>query len=587
VTIDRRTLLKGIGLSFVAGSTALLTACGSENAAPDDVTSAGDTAAAATDTTAGSTTTATAAATTEAAPTTTGAPVPVERLTLAGGKFGYPTPFLYTRAPGLANTLMMFDTLLWKDGTGEVIPWLATAWEVSPDGLTWTFTLHDKAMWHDGTPVTADDVAFTFDYLVNGPAKTAPSGIVGKPDIVASVVASDAHTAVFTLARPSATFAVTVAGKVPILPKHIWSAVADPATFREPTALIGSGPYKAGSIDEAAGAYLYTANEAFHLGVPVVRELAFVPTSDELRSLAAGELDGASPASEEGLPDGALAEFENEDYEILQQDGEYARVMQFNLTHGFPYDNVAFRQAVAYAVDRKDLVKRILLGDGLPGSLGGLPPKSPWLAPDLPAYDVDTKKAEELLDSIGMARSGGTGSRTLPDGATFTMTIQVSSRDKEQTSELVKQYLNAVGLDVQLNVLDGAAADSAAAAGEYDAALIGYSLSSDPDSLRIRLSSKVKSMSFSRIQGYVNEEFEKVAGAQSAILDPEARKAPVTAMQKIVAADVPAIPLYHGTSYFVYRVSDFHGFYFTPGSVWGSYPGILNKHGFTTGRTSG
>ena len=57
-------------------------------------------------------------------------------------------------------------------------------------------------------------------------------------------------------------------------------------------------------------------------------------------------------------------------------------------------------------------------------------------------------------------------------------------------------------------------------------------------------------------------------------------------MQKIVANDVPAIPLYHATSYFVHRNMDFDGFYFTPGSVWGGYPGILNKHGFTTGRTT-
>ena len=86
-------------------------------------------------------------------------------LTFPGQDWGYPSPAaFYPREPGYIRMSFLFDTLTWKDEAG-IIPWLANGWEVSEDGTRWTFTLHPGVRWHDGQPLTAGDVAFTFEYM--------------------------------------------------------------------------------------------------------------------------------------------------------------------------------------------------------------------------------------------------------------------------------------------------------------------------------------------------------------------------------------------------------------------------------------
>ena len=159
-----------------------------------------------------------------------------------------------------------FDTLLWKDSTGQPISWLAESWKRSDDGREWRFTLRDGVKWQDGQPLTADDVVFTFDYLSNGPGKANP-GIFG-PVPGMEVLAEGPQVVVFRLPSPIAPFEVTVAGRVPILPKHIWSGVSDPVKWRDPKALVGSGPYRLVTYDQPTGSYLFTANESYFLGPP-------------------------------------------------------------------------------------------------------------------------------------------------------------------------------------------------------------------------------------------------------------------------------------------------------------------------------
>jgi len=89
---------------------------------------------------------------------------------------GYPTPYAAIRGPGRLVTTFMFDTLAYPDVTGVPKPWLAQSWQESPDGKTWTFNLHPNVTWSDGQPLTADDVAFSFDYDLHGPG--AATGVV-------------------------------------------------------------------------------------------------------------------------------------------------------------------------------------------------------------------------------------------------------------------------------------------------------------------------------------------------------------------------------------------------------------------------
>ena len=520
-----------------------------------------------------------------------GGPAAVEQLRLRGGPFGYPSPFAYVRGPGLVYAGFAFDTLVWKDSTGQLIPWLATEWTHSPDGREWRFTLRDGVRWHDGQPLTAEDVAFSFQYLTRGPGRQ--TGVIHTQgvDVIAEAVAEAPNRVVVRLQRPYAPFEESIAGRLLIIPRHVWADVTDPARLREPRALVGSGPYRVESADEGTGRYLFTANDDHFLGRAYVRRLELSPSPDPLRALERGEVDaGSFFLEEQGPPEQALAAFSDRDrWGRIESPGEWTRALHFNMTKGFPYADKAFRQAIAYAVDRKDLVDRILLGRGQPGSAGILAPSHPFAAKDLPAYDRDVEKAKALLDQIGLRDTNGDGKRDLPDGMPFSPELLTSSQFSPKTPELVKEYLRAVGIEVRINSLDGPAADEATTRGAYELALIGYGgLGGDPDfPLRLRLSSRVPARSFFNVLGYENPQYEDLAARQSTMLDAGQRKNVVQDIQRIVAEDLPSLPLYVPTRLLIFRKGGFDAWYFTPGGVWGAYPGPENKQAFVTGRTTG
>ena len=517
-------------------------------------------------------------------------PASIERLRLAGGDRGYPTPFAYLKGPGLVHVNFVFDTLIWKDSTGAYIPWLAQTWERSPDGTEYRFVLRDGVRWQDGQPLTADDVVFTFDYITKGPG-TNLTGFIGKPN-VKEVVAESPTTVVVRLPGPSALFEPTVAGRVPIIPRHIWESVTDPAKFLQPEAVIGSGPYKLASYDRATGSYLYVANESYFLGAPYVKRLEFVPAPNELVALQRGEIDLATAGIEnleEPIPDAAFSAFQNDTkLDMLVAPGEANRSLHFNLTKGFPFDDKRFRQAVAYAIDRDDLVKRILFGRGEPGSSGNLAPSHPYLAPNLPTYAKDVAKAKALLDEIGLRDANGDGVRDLPDGTAFHPELQANSLFSTDTPALIKEYLRAVGIDVDVKILDQATSDANGTQGRYEMALFTYGgMGGDPDFLRTRLSAKAPATVYSKIHGYNNPRFEELAAKQATTLNESDRKPLVQEMQRIVAEDLPLLSLYVPNRVLISAKSAFDAWYFTPGGLFGLHPGPLNKQAFVTGQKAG
>ena len=510
-------------------------------------------------------------------------PARVEVLRLAGGNLGYPSPYAYNKGPGLAHTFLIFDSLLWKDSTGNLMPWLASAWERSADGTQWTFTLRDGVTWQDGQPFTADDVAFTFDYITKGPGKNA-LGVIGVVPVTESVVLAP-NKVMLKLDKPYAPFEETVAGRVPIVPKHVWSAVTDPAKYRDPQAVVGTGPYTLVSYDEAAGSYEYAANENYWLGPPYVKRLQFVPAPNERLALERGEIDIANITE---TPDDVItAMTKDPKYGVITAPGESTTALHFDQLKGFPFNDARFRQAVAYSIDRNDMVKRLLLGNGEPGFMGNVAPSSPWAAPDLPAYNRDVVKAKALLDDVGLKDANGDGVRDLPNGDAFTPELLITAT-QSKTADLLKEYLRDVGLNVQVKSVDQAASDAAVTESRFEMALVGYgALGSDPDWLRQRLSSKLQSKSFLRIQGWNNASFEDAAAKQLVTVDPNERKQLVYQMERAVAEDVPVIALTLPTRLAIFNKAVFSDWYYTPGGVFGLYPYVLNKHALAVGKKVG
>jgi peptide/nickel transport system substrate-binding protein len=476
---------------------------------------------------------------------------------------GYPQPYAAIRGPGRLITTYIFDTLAFPDVTGEPKPWLAKSWTTSPDGKTWTFTLNDNVKFHDGVPLTSDDVVFTFNYNLTGPGASA--GVAQGVTYIDTVTAPDPKTVVIQLKTVRPSFLQDIAGTFgfAIMPKHIWSSVTDPAKFQGPTALIGSGPYKLENFDLTTNSFNFVANDDFYLGPAKVKQFQVVPVADALLALDRGEVDAASGGN--GLIPKVQYDALAKKYTVLTAPGEYNLALFFNQAKGFPYNEKAFRQGVVYGIDRKDMLQRLVDGRGVTGPAGALGPGNEFLNKSLPTYDYDKAKAGALFDQIGLKDRNNDGLRDKPDGSSFKIPLSVSSSDSQE-AQLTKEYLRAVGLDVDINAVDQQTSDDRGAKGDYEMAIQHFGgLSGDPSGLITRFASNTRSTSFTRVWGYNNPEFDKVANDQAVEVDLAKRKELVNKMQAILADDLPQISLYVPEQIAFVDDKKFQGFAYTPG----------------------
>jgi len=179
------------------------------------------------------------------------------------------TPFTITFASGRPDDLMMliYDSLFWSQVTEDPEPWLAESATPSEDRRTWTVRLRPGLRWHDGRPLTAQDVKFTFDYFDQAPPGRWTHHVSDVPPYTGGEVV-DERTVRLRFEAPAPTFEILPGADLPILPKHIWQDIDDPATATEDLP-VGSGPYKLTEIvpDQR---YRLEANENYFQGKPLV-----------------------------------------------------------------------------------------------------------------------------------------------------------------------------------------------------------------------------------------------------------------------------------------------------------------------------
>jgi peptide/nickel transport system substrate-binding protein len=493
----------------------------------------------------------------------------VIRLAASSQGAGYPTPFGAVRGPGVLLTTFMFDQLAFPDSTGNPKPWLAKSWDTSADGKTWTFHLQPNVKWTDGQPLTADDVAFTFDYDLKGPG--ASLGLLPSVNYIDSVTAPDPATVVFQLNSVRPTFLVDVIGSfsgIGIVPKHIWSGVTDPAHFQGEQALVGSGPYKLAKFDLTNNTYDFVANDDFYLGPPKVKELQIIQVNDPILALQQNQLDSATTGNGQSGT-GAIPQSQidalTKNFQMLTAPGEFNVALFYNIGAGFPYDQKAFRQAVAYGLDRNDMIQRLLNGKGVPGSAGGLGPANPALNKSVADYPHDANKAKAMLDALGIKDANGDGVRDKPDGSAFSIPLLTSSSDTT-TAQLVSENLRDVGLKVDITAVDQPTSDARDTKGDYQMAIVHFGgLSGDPNALVTRFASTSKSSSFTRVQGYKNPAFDQAANDQATSLDPAKRRQLTDQMQAVLADDLPQLSLYVPDQIAFVNAKLFQGWAYTPG----------------------
>ncbi len=518
------------------------------------------------------------------ATSTTAAELPERpELRLPGGDSGFPSPFAYMRGPGYIQASYIYDTLVWKDSSGEVLPWLASSYETSEDGMTWTFELRDDVTWHDGMPLTPEDVAFTFAYF--GSQTISPQVIVQPLPEIEEVTATGPGTVEFRLASPLATFLeFGGVGSVPIVPRHVWSEVPDAAMARDLALLVGTGPYRLESYSEGDGTYLYVANDDYFLGRPFVARLENRAAGDQLGALMTGDLDAASI---NGPRQEVLAPFENDDaFEVLEgPPGNSGTGLFWNLARGGALGDVAFRRACAMAIDRQDLVDRLFGGNGEPGNPGWIPSSHPFHT-DVEQYSFDLDGAAALLDDAGYASSGD-GPRQGPDGQPLRFELLVAN-PVTPLVDLVVGALGALGVELTPLAVDTPTFNQRVIAGESEMSLIsfgGMNTDHGADYLRQVYSSATRTTQHA--QGYVNADVDRLCQEQLVAVEESERQEIVAEIQELIAGDLPILPLAYPDSVTIFRRDTFDQWYYTEGGVGGTVPTVNNKHVFITGAQTG
>lgn len=465
----------------------------------------------------------------------------VDTLKLAGGTdWGMPSPYLHVaRGPGQAKMRLVFASLLEKDETGDV-PWLAESW--SFEGNDYSFTLFEGLNFQDGEPLTTEDVAFTIDYFRQYPPVTNTLG-VGESFIIESYSIVDDYTITITVKEADAD-TLSNLGSFVILPKHIWENVEDPYTYNVPDCLVGSGAYMCTGYEGATGSYEFTAFDGWVNGEQAAQRILFVPVSDELLAFENGEIDIAS------MPADLKDKYMN-DHEIgfVEKADDMGYKMLINFEKLPEFLDISLRQGVYAAIDRQSIVDNVFRGMGSVGSAGYVPESSLFYNENVVKYDYDPELAKEALGDKGFEIS------LLTD----------DSADGISIAEIVKNGLEAAGMEVTVVAVDSAGRDDRVNKGDYDFAIVGNGGwgNNPPSYMRTLFSDKSKYLSTSPAsmgpRGYSNEEMTALAEGQLKETDFEKRKEMFKELELLVSEEIPLIVLANQSSYSMYRQDYYDG----------------------------
>ena len=499
-------------------------------------------------------------------------------LTVSGnGDFGFPS--VYTISPkgqGYMTLSYIFDTLMWKDESG-LIPYLAEDYSVSEDGLTYTFQLRKGVSFTDGTPFTAEDVKFTFDYMKEHPYKWVSVSMVEEASVV------DEHTVEIKLNKTYNPFLSDVAGSLPILPKHIWENVTEPETFTEPEAAISTGPFILENYDAAAGTYTFKANEDYFYGDVQIDKLVIANVSggDSKEALLSGEIAAAPNISYKA----AMSLKDSPEYTVLEGPGLSVTRLYFN----FDEEAMAvkeIRQAMYHAVNLDEVVEKAYGGAGYPGSAGHVQPGTPWYNPDVRQYAYDVETAKKMLSEAGAADSNGDGILEY-NGEEMSYTLTFTEND-EKLAELLVSYMKAVGIELVPQSADDATVKAAISEGNFELAFnTNGSFGGDPVFLSRFATVGADGAPSVTGQGgktWESEEYNRIYNESAVEQDDAKRHEQVNELQEIIAEELPCLTLYYKKAVAAYNNTIFDGFYYTPDGISIAVPFIMNKLVFVSGQ---
>ncbi|MFD5224224.1 ABC transporter substrate-binding protein [Microbacterium sp. NPDC058342] len=437
---------------------------------------------------------------------------------------------------GMADQVNSYvqDYLMKLSPTGEVEPNLAESVE-QPDDVTYVYTLRDDVTFSNGKPLTAADVVASLDHERNPEFSES-----WRYAAIADIEATDDRTVVITLNAPTVSFQYVLAMNGYIFDSE--HQAEHPDDFGMPgVGVIGTGPYVIDKLDATNGVVTFSANEEYWGEEPEIDKITLTSFSDENSAALAfrtGEIDLAFPVDVRSFETTA-------DVEATSVPGTRQGLFIMNNTVA-PWDDVHVRRAVAYAINKEDLVK-VMGGTAEPDSTI-IPPTQllsiasqeevDELMASLPSYSFDLDKAKAELEKS-----------EYPDG--FQAELQTAARGGfAEASQAIAGQLKEIGIDIDVKVLSDAEY-RASFSKPHTATPLWYTYfnNNTPDAggmPRLALDSAATDVGQNNFADYVNPEVDALIKKADATVDPAERFAAYSDLLRIVADDMPYVPLFAG-----------------------------------------
>ncbi|MGA8246415.1 MAG: ABC transporter substrate-binding protein [Nocardioides sp.] len=503
-------------------------------------------------------------------------------------------PFLGFQAPSYEMWGLTYDYLVgysMKDMSPE--PDLAKKWTTSPDGKTWTFTVRSGVTFSDGVPLTASDVAYTYNRILHGTVEK--SNWLSYLQGVTSVTAPNATTVVMKLKKPIATLPLL---PIPIVPEHVWKNVSASQIKSYAAApsggkpVVGSGPFRLVSGSANGSTFKFEANPDYWGGAPHVDEVIFQFYKNDdsaIQALKTGEADfveGITALEVKHLQGQAGVAVHNGNSpgfdEIAFNTGSVSD-SKGTKKIGNPDPAVLdakFRHAIGYALNLPQLIQKVYQGAGLPGTTI-VPPNYTtwhWEPPADQKMTFDLAKAGQLLDAAGY-KMDSSGQRTEKDGKT-PIDLRLAARSDSETSKntmaYFHQWLSDLGIKSTVEYYSSSQLTNVIYKGDFDTFQWGWYVEPDPDSM-------LSYMTCGQRQGssdsfYCNKQYDRLYNQQHVSTSKAQRVADVKKMQQILYRDSPYLVTAYSSIGEAVRSDRFKCLVTqpNPGGIWLEQYGVYN-----------
>jgi len=442
-------------------------------------------------------------------------------------------------------TTLVYSGLMKKDESGEMVPDLAEDYEISDDGLIYTFKIKKEAKFHDGVFVTADDVVFTINQAVD-PIIKSPKRVNWEGVLVKKI---DDYTVEFVLKNPFSPFIENMS--IGILPAHIWKNVrAEDFSYSDFNIEgIGSGPYKISSIDRKSsgipGTYVLVPFKGYVGGKPHIKKLTLKFYSNEkdlisgLRNDSVDQINGITPS--------IAGELKKEGYNISTSVLPRIFGLFFNQNESPIFADKNVIKAFDVAIDKKGIVNEVLSGYGT--SIDGPIPENFLTGIENVPNTFDTEKAKEILDKAGWkAGADGILLKSFEKGKPARrLSFSISTGDSSELRsavELIKKNLTAIGAEVDIKIFEiGTLNQNVIRARKYDAIFFGQIVNHESDLFAFWHSSQRNDPGLN-IALYANPKTDKLLESALATLDENDRDQKFMEFGAELKNDLPAVFVY-------------------------------------------